>query len=389
MAQHVRSGPLAGLLVADFSRVLAGPLASMFLADLGASVIKVERPGVGDDTRSWGPPYVGTMSTYFASVNRNKRSVTLDIQEPADAALARELCRRCDVVIENFRVGRLAEFGLDAASVLRANPRAVYCSISGFGSGVGASLPGYDFVVQATGGLMSLTGQPGGPPTKVGVAIVDVLTGVHAVVGILAALRDRDRTGLGQQVEVNLLSSLVASLVNQGSAFINGAGVPVAMGNRHPSIAPYETIETADAPIALAIGNDGQFARLCATLSRDDLQADPRFHRNRDRVANRASLVAELERTLRTDTAEHWTRLLRAEGIACGRVNDLAGALALADELGLAPTVRFPGPDDEPGIATLANPIRLSRTPVDYVRAPPDLGRDDADVRAWLASQDA
>jgi formyl-CoA transferase len=358
----------------------------MFLADLGATVVKVERPVVGDDTRSWGPPYVGSLSTYFASVNRNKRSVTLDFADPGDAALARELCRRADIVIENFPSGRLAAFALDAASVLRANPAAVYCSISGFGSGAGAELPGYDFVVQAAGGLMSITGQPDGPPTKVGVAIVDVLTGLHAVVGILAALRERDRTGAGQHIEVNLLSSLLGSLVNQGSAYLNGAGVPVAMGNRHPSIAVYETVETADAPIALAAGNDGQFARLCAVIGRPELATDGRFMHNADRVAHRSVLVAELEATLRGRPAEHWIPLLTAAGVPCGQVNDLAGAVSLAQALGLTPVVSFPGRDGEPGVATIANPIRFTRTPVDYVAPPPSLGADDAEIRAWLAA---
>ena len=238
--------PLDGLLVADFSRVLAGPLASMFLADLGATVIKVERPGSGDDTRSWGPPYVGTTTTYYTSVNRNKRSVTLDLTDSGDLELARRLARRADVLLENYRPGKLAEFGLDAATVAGENPRLVYCSISGFGTGAGAHLPGYDFVAQAVGGLMSITGEPCGSPAKVGVALVDVLTGLHATIGILAALRERERSGHGQVVGVNLLSSLLSSLVNQGAAYINGAGVPSAMGNKHPSIAPYETLQTRD-----------------------------------------------------------------------------------------------------------------------------------------------
>jgi crotonobetainyl-CoA:carnitine CoA-transferase CaiB-like acyl-CoA transferase len=380
-----RSGPLAGLLVADFSRVLAGPLASMFLGDLGATVVKVERPGTGDDTREWGPPFVGTMSTYFAAVNRNKRSVTLDLADEADQALARELCRRADVVLENFVAGRLAAFGLDAAAVLRENPGAVYCSISGFGSGPGAGLPGYDFVVQAVGGLMSLTGPADGPGTKVGVAIVDVVTGLHAVIGVLAALRERDRTGLGQHIEVNLLSSLLASLVNQASAFVNGAKVPRAMGNRHPSIAPYETVATADAPLVLAVGNDRQFVRLCEAIGRADLAGDPRFDRNSGRVTHREELVAELERTLHSGTAAHWASLLQAAGVPCGPVNALDDAIALATTLGLAPVVTLAG-DPGPALSTVANPIRLSRTPVDYACGPPELGRDDAAIRAWLAS---
>jgi len=374
--------PLTGLLVADFSRVLAGPLATMFLADLGATVIKVERPGSGDDTRAWGPPYVGGTSTYFTSVNRNKRSVTLDLDDPDDRELARTLAGRADVFVENFRPGRLAAFGLDHASLAGANPGLVYCSISGFGSGPGAERPGYDFLVQAMGGLMSITGAAGGEPTKVGVALVDVLTGLHATIGILAALRERDRSGAGQLVEVNLLSGLLGSLVNQGAAYVNGAGVPAAMGNRHPSIAPYETLATADAPLAVAVGNDRQFAAMAAALGRPELAADVRFATNPARVVHRDALVAELERTLATQPAAEWSARLAAHGVPAGPVNDLAAAFALAEQLQLDPVVQL-GP-----FATLANPVRLGRTPVRYHRAPPPLGADDAAVRSWLAAGD-
>jgi len=372
--------PLTGLLVADFSRVLAGPLATMFLADLGATVIKVERPGSGDDTRAWGPPYVDGTSTYFTSVNRNKRSVTLDLDDPADRELARRLAGRADVLVENFRPGRLGAFGLDHATLATANPGLVYCSISGFGSGAGADRPGYDFLVQAMGGPMSITGEAGGEPTKVGVALVDVLTGLHATIGILAALRERDRSGAGQLVEVNLLSGLLGSLVNQGAAFVNGAGVPAAMGNRHPSIAPYETLATADAPLAVAVGNDRQFAAMAAALERPELATDVRFATNSARVVHRDALVAELERTLATHPAAEWSARLAERGVPCGPVNDLAAAFELAAQLQLAPVV----PLGE--IATLANPIRLARTPVRYHLAPPALGADDAEVRQWLAA---
>jgi crotonobetainyl-CoA:carnitine CoA-transferase CaiB-like acyl-CoA transferase len=376
--------PLDGLLVADFSRVLAGPLASMFLADLGAAVIKVERPGSGDDTRSWGPPYVGATSTYYTSVNRNKRSVTLNLADPDDLGLARRLALRADVLLENYRPGKLADFGLDAATLAGDNPGLVYCSISGFGTGAGADLPGYDFVVQAVGGLMSITGEPGGPPVKAGVALVDVLTGLHSTIGILAALRERERSGLGQVVSVSLLSSLIGSLVNQGAAYINGAGLPTAMGNKHPSIAPYETLRTADAQIAVAVGNDRQFAAMAVCLGRPELAADPRFATNRDRVANRPALVSALEAALSAHSAASWTKRLQECGVPCGPVNDIGQAVALAAELGLDPVVRHPS-EGEHGISTLANPISLSRSPVRYHRAPPGLGADDQAVRAWLA----
>lgn len=376
--------PLDGVVVADFSRVLAGPLASMYLADLGATVIKVERPRIGDDTRAWGPPFVGDVSTYYTSVNRNKLSVTLDLGDSADLELARTLARRADVFIENFRPGKLGDFGLDAASVLAANPRAVYASVSGFGSGAGADLPGYDFVVQAVGGLMSITGEADGSPTKAGVALVDVLTGLHATIAVLAALREREVSGRGQHVEVNLLSSLLASLVNQGAGYINGAGVPAAMGNQHPSIAPYETLATSDGPLAVAVGNDRQFAIMANAVGRADLASDPRFVTNRDRVAHREQLVGELEAALAGRDAADWTKLLGDRGIPCGPVNDLAEAIAFAESLDLAPVVSLPSTAGD--IATLASPLTLHRTPVRYHRAPPALGADNEAVRRWLGT---
>jgi formyl-CoA transferase len=379
------TGPLAGVVVADFSRVLAGPLASMFLADLGATVIKVERPGLGDDTRTWGPPYVGDTATYFTSVNRNKRSVTLDLGDAADLRRARRLADRADVFIENFRPGRLAAFGLDHDTLATSNPGLVYASVSGFGSGAGADLPGYDFVVQAVGGLMSITGDPGGEPTKVGVALVDVLTGLHATIAILAALRERDSSSLGQHVEVNLLSSLIGSLVNQGAAYLNGAGVPAAMGNQHPSIAPYETLHTKSGLLAVAIGNDRQFAGLAQVLGRPALADDSRFATNRARVENRTALILELEAALEGQDATAWTSALRDAGVPCGPVNDIAQAMSLAEDLGLAPVVSFPSS----GIATLASPLTLHRTPVQYHRAPPALGQDNSDIHAWLDDLDA
>lgn len=282
-----RALPMDGVVVADFSRVLAGPYATMLMADLGATVIKVERPGTGDDTRSWGPPWTEHASSYFESVNRGKRSITLDLADPSDQETARELVRRSDVLVENFRPGSLARYGLDFDSAAELNPRLVYASISGFGSGAGADLPGYDFVVQALGGLMSITGSPEGPPTKVGVALVDVLTGKDAALGIMAALRQREATGRGQHVEVNLLSSLLASLVNQMSGMLATGAPPGRMGNQHPSIAPYETLRCEDAYLAVAIGNDGQFRRLADALGLVGLAEDERFATNAQRVANR------------------------------------------------------------------------------------------------------
>ncbi|MEI2715177.1 MAG: CoA transferase [Nocardioides sp.] len=374
--------PLEGILVADFSRVLAGPLATQTLADLGARVVKVERPGAGDDTRSWGPPWTENSAAYFESANRNKESLTLNLADPGDLRLARELARRADVMVENFRDGALVKHGLDFESVSRDNPGLVYCSVTGFGSRGGRDLAGYDFLVQAMGGLMSITGHPDGEPTKVGVALVDVLTAKDATVGILAALATRARTGLGQRVEVNLLSSLLGSLVNQASSFLATGQSPGRMGNAHPSIAPYESLRCADGAIAVACGNDGQFVRLCSVLGSPHLSADPRFATNANRVLNRAALVASLEELLATNTATHWVTALTAAGLPAGQVGDLASAFELASSLGLDPLVDVGSQVP----AQVRNPITFSATPVTDYRPPPRLGEHDDDVRRWLTT---
>jgi crotonobetainyl-CoA:carnitine CoA-transferase CaiB-like acyl-CoA transferase len=371
------TGALSGLLVADFSRVLAGPYATMLLADLGAEVVKVERPGAGDDTRAWGPPYApGGEATYFLGVNRNKRSIALDLR--ADVEVARALAARADVLVENFRPGTMDRLGLGYPSLRELNPGLVYCSITGFGSGPGSGLPGYDLIAQAVGGLMSVTGEPGGHGTKAGVALVDVITGLHAGLGILAALRHRDHTGEGQHIEVSLLSSLLSALTNHASAYAAAGVVPQAMGNRHPSIVPYEVFEAADRPIVIAAGNDRQFQALCGALNRQDLAEDARYATNADRVAGRDGLVRELNAALAARTADEWFEALTAAGVPCGPINDLAAAFALADELGLEPSV----PVD--GVGQVANPLRLSATPPSYRRPPPRLGEDDAWVREIL-----
>ncbi|KUL33675.1 carnitine dehydratase [Streptomyces sp. NRRL F-4489] len=383
-------------MVADFSRVLAGPLAAVTLADLGAEVIKVERPGTGDDTRSWGPPFAGGPATgdagrgpedgprtaaYFHAANRSKRGLALDLADPGDAAAARELARRADVLIENFRPGTLDKYGLDPAATLAANPRLVHCTITGFGSGAGAALPGYDFVVQAVGGLMSLTGEPGGPPLKAGVALVDVLTAKDAATGILAALRHRDRTGQGQRVEVNLLSSLLGSLVNQASGYLATGRDPGPMGNRHPSIAPYETLACRGGLLAVAAGNDRQFRALAGALGAPELADDPRFRRNEDRVRNRTDLVTALEDRLASDTPAGWTERLAAVSVPCGPVNTLSEALALAERLGLDPVA----PVGEGAVPQVRSPLRLSATPVAQPAAPPRLDEDGTALRTWLS----
>lgn len=376
-------GALDGLLVADFSRVLAGPYATMLLADLGATVVKVERPGSGDDTRGWGPPFAADgQATYFQAVNRNKRSIALDLTDPADAEVATRLADTADVLVENYRPGSLKRFGLDAESVCARNPRAVYCTITGFGSGEGAALPGYDLLVQAMGGLMSITGTD--QPTKAGVALVDVLTGLHATVGILAALQHRERTGEGQQLEISLLGSLQSSLVNQISSVLGAGTVPTYLGNAHPSIAPYEVFRAADRPMILAVGNDGQFARLVEVLDRPDLASDSRYATNTARVENRTTLVATIEEVLSTRGADEWQGLITAAGVPCGPINDIAQGIALADSLGLNPVIDIADPRRCEPHRQIANPVDYSATPVAYRSAPPDLDEDRSEVLRLL-----
>src|ERR687896_1586625 len=353
--------PLNGLLIADFSRVLAGPYASMLLGDLGADVIKVERPGGGDDTRTWGPPWRGDDSTYFLALNRNKRSVALDLADPGDRALARRLVERADVLIESFRPGLMASWELDGDSLRAVNPGLVSCSVTAFGSGERArGMPGYDFLLQAMGGLMSVTGEQDGRPLKVGAALVDLVCGLLAVAGIQAALLEREQTGRGRHVEVSLMDSALAALLNQGSAWVSGGSVPERRGNRHPSIVPYETYEAADRPFAVAAGNDRLFARLCEAVGLPGLPADERFATNEARVANVDALGEALEAVFTTRAADHWVGVLRAAGVPVGPINRVDEAFALAAELGLEPV------DESQGIPLITPPLRLdgARPPV-------------------------
>ncbi|MFC5943488.1 CoA transferase [Micromonospora harpali] len=374
-----RSGPLDGLLVADFSRILAGPYATMLLADLGAQVIKVEGPA-GDDTRTWMPPVRDEVSTYYLGINRNKRSIALDLKDPADLDVARRLAARADVMIENFRPGGLARFGLDYATVAAGNSRVVYASISGFGTGAGANYPGYDLMVQAISGLMSLTGDPDGPPYRAGISVFDVMAGLHASIGILAALHHRDRTGTGQHVEVNLLSSALSGLVNHSSGYVAGGNVPFRMGNAHPSLFPYEPLPTADGELIVIAGNDGQFRKLCQVLDLPDLPDDPRFGRNQDRTAHREALRPILVERLARRTKDEWFRDLLAAGVPCAPINTIDGGVALAEELGLDPVVTV---GDVPGVR---NPITFSDTPARYELPPPGLDEHGEEIRAWLTS---
>jgi len=378
------SRPLDGLIVADFSRVLAGPLCTMTLADLGATVVKVERPVVGDDTRAWGPPWSGDSATYFESVNRSKLSVTLDLFDPDDRDAAIELARRADVLVENFKPGDLDRHGLGYEQVAANNPRVVYCSVTGFGAEAGTARLGYDFVVQALGGLMSITGDPEGDPTKAGVAVVDVLAGKDATIGILAALADRERTGRGCRVEVNLLSSLLASLVNQAQGFLETGKAPSRMGNQHPSIAPYETLRCRDGLIAVACGNDGQFLRLATVLGQPLLAEDERFSTNAARVGNRAALVASLEARLAAADPAAWEVVLNAAGVPAGRVGDIADGFALAARVGLQPTQSC----GSGRAAQVRHPVTYSNDLVRPPEPPPSLGAHQSAIRAWLTDPD-
>ncbi|WP_327731622.1 CoA transferase [Streptomyces sp. NBC_00487] len=371
-------GPLDGLLVADFSRILAGPYATMLLADLGADVVKVEGPG-GDDTRGWMPPVRDGMSTYYLGINRGKRSIALDFRDEGDARLARELSRRADVVIENFKPGGLARYGLDHASVSAGNPGVVYASISGFGAGPGRKVPGYDLMVQAISGLMSLTGDPDGPPYRAGISVFDVMAGNHAAIGILAALRHRDATGQGQLVEVNLLSSALTGLVNHSSSYVAGGTVPYRMGNAHPSVFPYEPLPTADQDLIVTAANDGQFRKLCEVLGIPETADDPRFRHNADRTERREELRPLLLERLKTRTALEWFDLFVDAGVPCGPINTIAGGFAMAERFGLDPVVEV-GEGDR-AVPTTRHPIRFSETPAAYRLPPPELDEHRTELR--------
>jgi crotonobetainyl-CoA:carnitine CoA-transferase CaiB-like acyl-CoA transferase len=374
-------GPLSGLLVADFSRILAGPYASMLLADLGAEVVKVESPG-GDDTRSWLPPVRDEVSTYYLGINRNKRSIALDLKDPDDQRIARELATRADIMIENFRPGGLAKYQLDYDSVAAANPGVIYASISGFGTGGGAALPGYDLIVQAISGLMSLTGDPDGPPYRSGISVFDVMSGMQATIGILAALNHRNTGGSGQHVEVNLLSTALSGLVNHSSAYVAGGVTPSRMGNAHPSLFPYEPLPTADGDLIITAGNDGQFRKLTVALGIPELADDPRFGRNQDRTANREELRPLLVERLATRTKQEWFRDLLAAGVACGPINTIAEGVAFAEELGLDPVVTVG--EGDAAVPSIRNPLTFSATPTHYVLPPPRLDEHGSEIRAWL-----
>ena len=394
MIRGVPDGALSHLRVLDLSRVLAGPWASQVLADLGAEVVKIERPGTGDESRGWGPPWVRgpageetRESAYFTCTNRGKRSVAVDLSRPEGQAIVRALAERSDVLLENFKVGALAKLGLGFEDLSALNPRLVYCSITGFGqTGPYRHRPGYDFLLQGMGGLMSVTGEAEGPPLKVGVALTDVLTGMYAATAVLAALAHRERSGRGQHVDLALLDVQVASLANQAESYLVTGRPPPRLGNAHPSIVPYQAFEAADGHLVLAVGNDAQFGRLCEAVGRPEIARDPRFATNAARVRHRGELVALLAPILAARPRREWITALEEAGVPCGPINDLAEVFedAQVRHRGLRVEVPHPLAGKVP---VVASPIRLSATPVVH-RAPPLLGEHTDEVLAGVLGMD-
>ncbi len=380
---------LSGLRVLDLSRILAGPTATQLLADLGAEVIKIERPGTGDDTRGWGPPFVQDAqgqdtaeSAYYLSANRGKKSLAVNIADPAGQALLRGIAAQSDILVENFKPGDLARHGLDYASLAALNPRLIYCSITGFGqTGPNASRAGYDFLAQGEGGLMSLTGEADGRPLKAGVGIADVMCGMYAVTGILAALNARHTTGLGQHIDLALLDTQVAWLINQGVGYLTDGNIPPRRGNDHPTIVPYGTFPASDGTFILAIGNDSQFARFAALAGAAPLAMDPQFATNAARVRNRESIVPQIEALTRLRTGADWLALLATAGIPAGPVHDLAATFASPQVAARGMKISLPHPTAASGqVALIGNPLHLSATPITYRNAPPTLGQHSGAV---------
>ncbi len=391
-------GALDGLFVLDLSRILAGPTATQMLGDLGATVIKVENPKTGgDDTRGWGPNYAKgldgqptDLSAYFMCANRNKQSIAVDLSTEDGQDTIRQLAARADVVIENYKPGGLTKYGLDHHTLCAAHPGLVYCSISGFGqTGPNRDQPGYDLMAQGYGGIMSLTGAPDGAPMKVGVGIADVMCGMYATIGILAALRHRDATGEGQHIDLSLVDAQMAWLINEGCNFLTSGQVPERRGNAHPNIVPYDAFEASDGHVLVAVGNDAQFVRFCDAVGASDLGADPRFATNLLRIENRTTLIPALRMQLATLTKDDILTRLRAAKVPCGPIHDVAEALGSDQARARGTVVDVPRDDVADGaVQLLANPLKFSATPVRYRRPPPRFGQDTDAVLATLASQE-
>lgn len=388
------AGPLAGLRVLDLTRILAGPTATQLLGDYGADIFKIERPGVGDDTRRWGPPFLGDdgdsmESAYYLSSNRNKKSVAVDIASSDGQAIVRELATSCDVLIENFKVGGLKNYGLAYDDLKASNPGLIYCSITGFGqTGPNAHKPGYDLMAQGFSGIMSLTGDPGGEPMRVGVGIADVMTGMYATTAILAALRHRDQSGEGQHIDLGLVDCTIAWLINAGSNYLVSGREPERLGNQHPNIVPYQVFEVADGHLILAVGNDDQYRRFCSIIGRADLETDPRFASNAQRLLHRDVLIDLLVPLLKQEKRDELIARLEAEGIPCGPIHSVRDALA-SDQVGARDMrISMPHPLAPNGsVELLGNPVRFSETPVTYRYAPPTCGADTEEVLADLAAR--
>lgn len=394
-----RKLPLDGIKVLDLSRVLAGPWSTQILADLGADVIKVERPDTGDDTRGWGPPFLKdaegndtTEAAYYLSTNRNKRSIALDIASPEGADIVREFAKSCDILVENFKVGGLEKYGLDYESIKAINPRLIYCSITGFGqTGPMAKDPGYDFIIQGMGGLMSITGErddlPGGGPQKAGVAVTDLITGMYATVGILSALQERHNSGLGQHLDVSLLDSHVALLANQNLNYMTSGNVPQRFGNAHLNVVPYQVFASSDGHLIVAVGNDRQFRAYSEIIGHPELGSDPHYATNSSRLKNRDVLIPLLAEIMKTDTRDNWLAKLNSVGVPCGPINNIGQMFEMPQvkARGLWKTIEHPTGGSAP---TVANPINLSETPIQYRMAPPLLGQHTDEILAEFGLED-
>ena len=395
MEQTFAPAALAGLRVLDLSRILAGPSAAQLLGDLGADVVKVEKPGEGDDTRKWGPPFIEdaqgnptTESAYYLCANRNKRSIEIDIASPQGQALVLRLLEKADVLIENYKVGGLKAYGLAYEQLKERFPRLVYCSITGFGqTGPYASRAGYDFLIQGMGGIMSITGEPEGQPMKVGVGIADIMTGMYATVGILAALKHRDATGEGQHIDVSLLDTQISWLINAGTSYLNSRQNPVRLGNGHPNIVPYQVFETADDPIIIAAGNDSQFRKLCVLANIEEVANDARFATNAARVVNREAIVEIVNQALKTKPRAYWLSACEKVGVPCGPVNTLEQVFNDAHVQHRGAEISMPHPLAGSGqVSLIANPLKLSETPIQYRHAPPVRNQHEQEIlRDWLA----